>query len=92
MSKPRGIPSMTGIRGIAAVWVMLFHAQQDAGKIFGFRLIREFQTLCMVAWELICSLCFPASFLCLPMNAIFTCFGKIAFSVLLGCASCAFTH
>jgi peptidoglycan/LPS O-acetylase OafA/YrhL len=29
MSKPRGIRSMTGIRGIAAVWVMLFHA---AGK------------------------------------------------------------
>ncbi len=26
---------MTGLRGIAAVWVMTFHAQQNAGKIFG---------------------------------------------------------
>ncbi len=34
MSKPRGIPSMTGIRGVAAVWVMLFDAQQGAGRIF----------------------------------------------------------
>jgi peptidoglycan/LPS O-acetylase OafA/YrhL len=41
MSKPRGIPSMTGVRGIAAVWVMLFHAQQDAGKIFGMRLLER---------------------------------------------------
>jgi peptidoglycan/LPS O-acetylase OafA/YrhL len=41
MSKRRGVPSMTGIRGIAAVWVMLFHAQQDAGKIFGMRLLER---------------------------------------------------
>jgi peptidoglycan/LPS O-acetylase OafA/YrhL len=34
MTKPRGIPSMTGIRGVAAVWVMLFHAA-GAGKILG---------------------------------------------------------
>jgi peptidoglycan/LPS O-acetylase OafA/YrhL len=32
---------MTGIRGIAAVWVMLFHAQQSAGKIFGMRLLER---------------------------------------------------
>jgi peptidoglycan/LPS O-acetylase OafA/YrhL len=32
---------MTGIRGIAAVWVMLFHAQQNAGKIFGMRLLER---------------------------------------------------
>ena len=34
MAKPRGIPSMTGIRGVAAVWVLLFHAA-GAGRIFG---------------------------------------------------------
>lgn len=34
-ARRRGIPSMTGIRGIAALWVLLFHAQQLAGKIFG---------------------------------------------------------
>lgn len=39
MTKPRGIPSLTGIRGIAALWVMLFHAQQDAGTIFGLPLL-----------------------------------------------------
>jgi peptidoglycan/LPS O-acetylase OafA/YrhL len=33
MSKPRGIPSMTGFRGVAAVSVMLFDAQQGAGRI-----------------------------------------------------------
>jgi peptidoglycan/LPS O-acetylase OafA/YrhL len=27
MTKARGIPSMTGIRGVAAVWVMLYHAR-----------------------------------------------------------------
>jgi peptidoglycan/LPS O-acetylase OafA/YrhL len=41
MSRLRGIPSMTGIRGVAAVWVMLFHAQQDAGRIFGARLLER---------------------------------------------------
>jgi len=35
MSKRKGIPSLTGIRGVAAVWVMLFHAQQNAGTLFG---------------------------------------------------------
>lgn len=32
---------MTGIRGIAAVWVMLFHAGQDAGKIFALPLLER---------------------------------------------------
>jgi peptidoglycan/LPS O-acetylase OafA/YrhL len=34
MSKVRGIPSMTGIRGMAALWVMLYHAQQNSCVIF----------------------------------------------------------
>jgi peptidoglycan/LPS O-acetylase OafA/YrhL len=41
MIKPRGIPSMTGIRGIAALWVLLFHAQQDADKIFNLRFLQR---------------------------------------------------
>jgi peptidoglycan/LPS O-acetylase OafA/YrhL len=41
MTKPRGIPSMTGIRGVAAVWVLLFHASQGAGKIFGLPLLEK---------------------------------------------------
>jgi peptidoglycan/LPS O-acetylase OafA/YrhL len=41
MIKPRGIPSMTGIRGVAALWVMLFHAQQGAGKIFDLPLLEK---------------------------------------------------
>jgi peptidoglycan/LPS O-acetylase OafA/YrhL len=32
---------MTGIRGVAALWVLLFHAQQDSGKIFGTRLLER---------------------------------------------------
>lgn len=35
MARSRGIPSMTGIRGIAAVWVMMFHAQQYVCKPLG---------------------------------------------------------
>jgi peptidoglycan/LPS O-acetylase OafA/YrhL len=35
MSKLRGIPSMTGIRGVAALWVLLFHCGQNAGAYFG---------------------------------------------------------
>ena len=34
MSKVRGIPSLTGIRGMAALWVMLYHAQQNSCVIF----------------------------------------------------------
>jgi peptidoglycan/LPS O-acetylase OafA/YrhL len=41
MTKPRGIRSMTGIRGVAALWVMLFHAAQDAGKIFSLPLLER---------------------------------------------------
>lgn len=33
--KRRGIPSLTGIRGVAAVWVMLFHLQQSTSPYFG---------------------------------------------------------
>ncbi len=32
---------MTGIRGVAALWVMLFHAQQDSGKIFDLPLLEK---------------------------------------------------
>jgi peptidoglycan/LPS O-acetylase OafA/YrhL len=41
MTKVRGVPSMTGIRGIAALWVMLYHAQQSAGKIFGLPFLEQ---------------------------------------------------
>ena len=30
---------MTGIRGMAALWVLLFHAQQSAGRIFNLRIL-----------------------------------------------------
>jgi peptidoglycan/LPS O-acetylase OafA/YrhL len=41
MRKPRGIRSMTGIRGVAAVWVLLFHAAQGAGTIFALPLLER---------------------------------------------------
>lgn len=34
MGKSRGIPSMTGVRGVAALWLMLYHASQGAGDFF----------------------------------------------------------
>jgi peptidoglycan/LPS O-acetylase OafA/YrhL len=33
--RPKGIPAMTGIRGLASLWVLLFHVQLNAGKYFG---------------------------------------------------------
>lgn len=41
MAKVRGIPGMTGIRGIAAVWVMLYHAHTDAGHCFGLPFLQK---------------------------------------------------
>jgi len=32
---------MTGIRGIAALWVMLYHAQQGAGTTFNLPLLAK---------------------------------------------------
>jgi peptidoglycan/LPS O-acetylase OafA/YrhL len=34
MSKVRQLPSLTGIRGVAALWIMLYHAQQNSCVIF----------------------------------------------------------
>ena len=31
----RGIRSLTGVRGVAAVWVLSFHLQQNAGRVWG---------------------------------------------------------
>ena len=31
----KSIPSLTGLRGIAAVWVLLYHLQQNAGNLWG---------------------------------------------------------
>jgi len=33
--QPSGIPSLTGVRGLASLWVMLFHIQLNAGRFFG---------------------------------------------------------
>ena len=41
MSKVRGIPSLTGIRGMAALWVMLYHAQQNSCVIFNLPLLHK---------------------------------------------------
>jgi len=41
MIKSRGIPGMTGIRGVAALWVMLYHAQQFSGTIFSLPLLEK---------------------------------------------------
>jgi peptidoglycan/LPS O-acetylase OafA/YrhL len=40
-TKPRGIRSLTGIRGVAAMWVLLFHAAQGAGTIFALPLLER---------------------------------------------------
>src|SRR5580700_199946 len=45
MTKRRGIPTMTGIRGAAAVWVMLFHAHLDAGRFFGLPFLEKITLL-----------------------------------------------
>jgi len=39
VSKGRGIPSLTGIRGIAAFWVMLYHVQHLEGAFLGVPLL-----------------------------------------------------
>jgi peptidoglycan/LPS O-acetylase OafA/YrhL len=41
MSKRQSIPSLTGIRGVAALWVLVFHAQQDAGILFGLPMLER---------------------------------------------------
>ncbi len=41
MSKRQGIPSMTGIRGVAAIWVLLFHCGQNAGTLFGLPMLER---------------------------------------------------
>ena len=33
--QPKGIPALTGIRGLASLWVVLFHVQLNAGTFFG---------------------------------------------------------
>jgi peptidoglycan/LPS O-acetylase OafA/YrhL len=41
MTGVRGIPSMTGIRGCAALWVMLFHAHQNADRFYNWPLLQR---------------------------------------------------
>jgi len=41
MSKRQGIPSMTGVRGVAALWVLVFHSGQNAGAIFGLPVLEK---------------------------------------------------
>lgn len=41
MSPKQGFPSMTGVRGLAAVWVLLLHAQQHASLYFGLPILEK---------------------------------------------------
>jgi peptidoglycan/LPS O-acetylase OafA/YrhL len=41
--KRQSIPSLTGIRGVAALWVLFFHAGQNAGTLFGLPLLEQTQ-------------------------------------------------
>ena len=47
VTRPRALGSLTGIRGAAALWVLCYHAQQQAGSTFGLpqlERIPEFRT------------------------------------------------
>jgi peptidoglycan/LPS O-acetylase OafA/YrhL len=39
--QPKGIPAMTGIRGLASLWVLFFHVQLNADKYFGLSFLEQ---------------------------------------------------